>query len=168
MPGHVIIVGGGSGARMGAEMPKQFLLLGDVPIIIRTIQQFLIDDLNLEIILVVPADHKDHMQQLIQEYNLPVNIKIIEGGETRFQSVAKGLDLVPDGDSLVAVHDAVRPFADKSLINRLFKDAREHGSAIPVIHVKDSVRSISEAGSKPSTRANLRLVKHPSYLRQVP
>lgn len=146
---------------MGGQMPKQFLNLGDVPIIIRTIQPFLDFFSSGQIIVVVPKQYTDHMNQLAEEYHINGKIQVVKGGHTRFDSVRNGLQHLEDTDHLVAVHDAVRPMVDADLIKRLFSTAAEKGNSIPVIKVKDSVRAVSQDSSQPVDRSTLRIIQTP-------
>jgi 2-C-methyl-D-erythritol 4-phosphate cytidylyltransferase len=91
---------------------------------------------------------------------LEVLHSIVEGGNTRFQSVKNGLELVPQ-DSIVAIHDGVRPFVTKDTIDRCFTHATTHKTAIPVIELVDSIRFVEEDGNRSMNRANFRLVQTP-------
>ena len=110
-----IIVAGGKGLRMNSEIPKQFLLLHDKPILIHTIEKFINFD---DVILVLPKEQTKLWNEICEKYNFTNPHKIIEGGSTRFQSVRNGLDEI-DHQSIVAIHDGVRPLVSENLINYL-------------------------------------------------
>jgi 2-C-methyl-D-erythritol 4-phosphate cytidylyltransferase len=115
---YVIIVAAGKGSRMQSVVPKQFLRLYGKPVVLHSISAFAEFDPNITVILVLPADQFTQWEKIEQEYNIPVKVIITAGGETRFQSVKNGLSLVPDEESLVAVHDAVRPLVAVKTILR--------------------------------------------------
>lgn len=136
----VIIVAGGKGMRMGTDLPKQFLPIGGQPIIMHTIRQFYEYNSLINIILVLPVSHQQYWRGLIKEYDFKIPHQIADAGETRFDSVKNGLEKAKG--KLIAVHDAVRPFISKSLINRCFLSAMENKTAIPTIPSKDSLRKM--------------------------
>lgn len=142
---NVVIVAGGKGLRLGGEIPKQFLPIGGIPILMRTIKIFYQYDNSIKIIVVLPKDHFAYWKELCQQYNFTISHEIVDGGETRFHSVKNGLSLATDG--LVGIHDAARPFTSIELIKRSFDSAKEHGSAIPIIDLVDSLRKIGGDGT---------------------
>lgn len=160
MKKFAIIVAGGSGSRMQSAVPKQFLLLSGKPVLYYTIKAFLeaYDDIN--IILVLPEDHVAAGQEIIDAFFDYNRIQIAIGGRTRFHSVQNGLRLVNE-DSVVFVHDAVRCMLSKDLVTRCYEAVLEHGSAVPVIASKDSVRMITEDGNEALQRDMIRLVQTP-------
>ena len=93
---------------MGSDIPKHFLILNGLPVIMHTIQKFAAFE-NLQIILVLPQSQFDYWFELVKTYKFTVPINLVAGGETRFHSVKNGLDVIADNDSLVAIHDGVRP-----------------------------------------------------------
>jgi 2-C-methyl-D-erythritol 4-phosphate cytidylyltransferase len=141
-----IIVAGGSGTRMGTDLPKQFLLIEAKPVFLYSIDAFLKAYKDIRIILVMPLSYCDLAQSILQEFGYPPSIEIVAGGETRFHSVKHGLAKASD-DSLIFVHDAVRCLASPALVQRCGAAATEKGSAIPVIPVRDSIRRKDEASS---------------------
>ncbi|MET0394168.1 MAG: 2-C-methyl-D-erythritol 4-phosphate cytidylyltransferase [Chitinophagaceae bacterium] len=160
MKKYAIIVAGGSGTRMGGILPKQFLLLKDKPVLYYSIKAFLDAFDDLEIILVLPADHVGTGQEIIDAYFDSDRIQIAEGGDTRFQSVKNGLQLVEE-ESIVFVHDAVRCLVSRELIARCYELAVNTGTAIPVVPSKDSVRLLGEDGSDAIDRNTVMLVQTP-------
>lgn len=157
---NVIIVAGGKGMRMGAELPKQFMPVGGKPILMRTIEAFYQFDKSIRIIVALTKDYRDHWSNLCKAYGFTIYHEVVDGGDTRFHSVQNALDLV--GDGLVAVHDAVRPFLSKELLDRCFSLARDTQAVIPVIEVTDSLREMTdEIDSKIVNRSDFRLVQTP-------
>jgi 2-C-methyl-D-erythritol 4-phosphate cytidylyltransferase len=161
---YCIIVAGGSGRRMKSAIPKQFLLLEGKPLLMHTIEKFNSFDSDIEIILVLPSEHHSLWRGLIREYSFEISHKIVSGGEERFHSVRAGLACVTE-ESLVAVHDGVRPLVSHDTIWRCFADAEEFGTAVPFIEPSDSVRIISGDDSRPCLRNEVRLIQTPQVFR---
>lgn len=155
-----VIVAGGTGSRMNNTTPKQFLLLQGKPVLFYSINSFLQAYDDLHIILVLPVEYVAAGQEVIDAFFDYTRIQIAIGGRTRFHSVQNGLQLVNE-ESIVFVHDAVRCLASENLIRRCYDTAMEHGSAIPVIDSKDSVRKINEEGNEALERASVKLVQTP-------
>lgn len=136
-----IFVAGGSGTRMGGELPKQFLLLGGRPILQRTIERFLEAEPAMKVITVLPRAHFRTWKDLCSAYAFDCPQTLVAGGLTRFHSVRAALEKVPDGVT-VAIHDGVRPLPGTALIRRML-DRMETGcrALIPVVPVVDTLRS---------------------------
>lgn len=160
----VIIVGGGSGKRMGGNVPKQFLPLSGKPVLWHSIQRFREYDPEIRIILVLSAQGIALWKNLCIERNLPIDYDIIEGGEERYYSVKNGLSLIRD-ESFVAIHDGVRPLVTTKLIQKCFTGAAENGTAIPVIPVTDTVRRRSGKSVDQIQRDDLLMVQTPQVFR---
>lgn len=158
---YAIIVAGGSGSRMKSEIPKQFLLLGGIPILVRTLKTFLsIED--LQVVLVLPQDSIDYWQKIKGDY-FEENHKIITviGGATRFQSVRNGLSSISAREGLVAVHDGVRPFISKEIIENSFLVAGQKGSAVVAVDSIDSVRLLENEKNRAVDRNTVKLIQTP-------
>lgn len=160
MKKSVIIVAGGKGTRMGSELPKQFLPLAGVPILMYTLMAFKKYDEKIEIIVVLPRGEQEYWKQLCQEQHFSVEHRIANAGETRFHSVKNGLALV-ESPGLVGVHDGVRPFVSDEVIQRCYELAEEHRAVIPVIDVVESVRHLTDGGSETVDRNDYKLVQTP-------
>jgi 2-C-methyl-D-erythritol 4-phosphate cytidylyltransferase len=160
-----IIVAGGKGKRMGSQIPKQFLEINGLPLIMHTLKLFRQFDAAMQLILVLPTDCISTWNQLCNTYSFNTEHKIAEGGPTRFHSVKSGLKFVDDDNGMVAVHDAVRPLVSIEVINRAFKDADLYGNAVPVVPVSDSVREWKGPDNKPLDRSKLFLVQTPQCFR---
>ena len=157
---YAIIVAAGSGTRMGGTTPKQFMLVNKKPVLSYTLQTFLNAFADIQVILVLPVDYTDLGQEIIDAYFDKERIRIATGGDTRFQSVKNGLQLVED-DSIIFVHDGVRCLLTENLIHRCYANAVETGTAIPVIKSKDSVRIVHDEGNDPIDRNKVMLVQTP-------
>ena len=142
---YVIIVAGGKGLRMGSDIPKQFLPVGGIPVLMRTMMRFREYSPTLQIILVLPKAQQGYWQQLCKEYHFDIAYQLTDGGETRFHSVQHGLALVPeDAEGVVGVHDGVRPFPSIEVIRNCYETARTAKAVIPVIPVVETVRKITQ------------------------
>jgi len=148
-----IVVAGGKGLRMGSDLPKQFLPIGGRPVLMHTLETFERAIPGIRLVLVLPKDQQTFWQDLCAKHHFTLPHTIADGGATRFHSVKSGLlRLCPTGkdeeDALVAVHDGVRPFASAEVIRRTFDAAREHGAAIPVVPVVETVRQLLSPSSR--------------------
>jgi len=161
MKKYAIIVAGGKGVRMGNEIPKQFLLLQGKPILMHSIERFYSYDTSIEIIVVLPGSQIDYWKELCNNHHFTIKHNIIVGGEQRFFSVRNGLDAITEINSVVAIHDGVRPLVSHETIDRCFEMAREKGNAIPSIGVVDSVRVQTSWGNEILDRNMLHLIQTP-------
>lgn len=144
---HTIIVAGGKGLRMGGDIPKQFIPVNGMPVLMHTIRRFREFDPQMHIVLVLPKDHQDYWRQLCDEYRFTAQHDIADGGSTRFHSSQNGIMALaeaPDTD-IVAIHDGVRPLVSVETIGRCFSAAAESGAAIPVLPVIDTLRYVGHA-----------------------
>lgn len=163
MEKYAIIVAGGKGLRMGGEVPKQFLPVAGLPVLMRTIKRFHAYDPTLKIILVLPKEQQAYWLRLCEEYQFTDDYQLADGGATRFQSSKNGLQLIPDNaDGYVAIHDGVRPFVSIDTILRCFEATLTSQAVIPVLNVNDTLRHISKDGSGENVqRSEYRLVQTP-------
>jgi 2-C-methyl-D-erythritol 4-phosphate cytidylyltransferase len=161
-----MIVAGGSGIRMKAGLPKQFLLLGGVPVLMHTVQVFYRYDPDIQIIVVLPASQVKEWERLCLEYAFSVPHKTGIGGDSRFHSVQKNLNFVPD-HCLVAVHDGVRPLVSRETIERCFSQAERYGNAVPCVEIPESMRMVFPEGNKPADRTVYRLIQTPQVFKGV-
>ena len=162
MADYIIIVAGGKGLRMGGDVPKQFMPVGGVPVLQRTLRRFRDYSPELRIILVLPRDQQDYWLSLCREHHFDVPYQLADGGPTRFHSVQNGLALIADGEEgMVGVHDGVRPFVSLDVIARCYEAARRHGAVIPVVPVVESLRELTADGSLSVPRDHYRLVQTP-------
>lgn len=159
MKKSVVIVAGGRGLRMGTEVPKQFLKVNNKEIILHTIEKFRRVLPQAELVLVLPKEEHKRWRE-VAEGTAYQNLKIAEGGESRFESVQSGLKMIGN-DCLVAIHDGVRPLVSEATILRVFEKAEESGACIPVDQLRDSVRRLEGENSQSIDRSVLRLVQTP-------
>ena len=155
-----IIVAGGNGSRMGTEIPKQFLLLNDKPILVHAIEKFLKTNNEMEIVVVLPESAMQQWFQIVSNFSFLQKIKTAIGGKTRFDSVKNGLALLSE-NGIVAVHDAARPLVSTKLIQQCYADAMQNGSAIAAIACVDTVRQKTENGFEILDRNKLWMMQTP-------
>ena len=160
----VVVVGGGSGRRMGGAIPKQYLDLKGKAVILHTLERFYHFDPQIKIVLVLATNHKSLWDKISSTSEAARTAVVVAGGETRHDSVKNGLQMIPDG-CIVGIHDAVRPLVSQATIGRCYTAALESGSGIPVIEMDESVRMISEVGSENLKRVNLRRVQTPQVFK---
>jgi 2-C-methyl-D-erythritol 4-phosphate cytidylyltransferase len=175
MKKYAIIVAGGSGVRMGAAVPKQFLPVHGRAVLWYTLQTFLGAYEDLEIILVLPAEHLETGSALVDSIGAFDRVRMVTGGATRFHSVQNGCRVIAgvrpneEGsgagakgsgsrgmdaeESVIFVHDGVRCLLSKGLVHRCHDQAMRLGSAIPVIDSRDSVRLVTGVEGREMERA---------------
>ncbi len=167
MKKYAVIVAGGSGRRMGNVVPKQFLLLHGKPLMYYSIKAFLdaFDDIN--IILVVPANHVQSGEELITEMKVEKKVRVTIGGSSRFDSVKNGLNLIHEA-SVVFVHDAVRCLVTQALLRNCYEQAIEKGSAIPAVAATDSIRIEENGKHSIINRNQVRIIQTPqTFLSEI-
>jgi len=152
-----LIVAGGKGDRMNADIPKQFLLLNGTPILMHTLKQFSHFE---EIVLVLPHSQFDYWRELCSNYNFTQKHTLVAGGTTRFYSVKNGLEKIEE-NSVIAIHDGVRPLISKKLIDSLITKTKNGVGVIPIVPVKDSIRKVKGENSVHLDRSNLYKVQTP-------
>jgi len=152
-----LIVAGGKGERMNADIPKQFLLLNDTPILMHTLKQFSHFE---EIVLVLPSIQFEYWGKLCKKHNFTQQHTLVAGGVTRFHSVKNGLDKIAS-NAIVAIHDGVRPLISTTLINSLVAETKSGIGIIPIVPVKDSIRKVEGENSAHVDRGNLYKVQTP-------
>lgn len=161
----VILVAGGSGSRMGAAIPKQFLELHGEPILAVTLRRFLHALPDSEIIVALPAAELHRWDAIAHQCGLFGTHRVCIGGATRFESVKNALQTISDCD-YVAVHDAVRPFVSRQLIHNCLTTAVKYGTAVPAVTPVDSYRVLEPGGiNRPIDRNSLRIIQTPQVFR---
>jgi 2-C-methyl-D-erythritol 4-phosphate cytidylyltransferase len=161
MEKYVVVVAGGKGLRMGGEIPKQFQLLGDKPVIMHTLECFYRTLPSAQLILVLPQEQHDYWKVLCYDFNFTVPCRVVAGGSSRFASVKNGLALIEDKASLVAIHDGVRPFVARRVIEEGFEKALTHPAVIPVVEVVDTLRQTDGEDSFTVDRKAFKRVQTP-------
>jgi 2-C-methyl-D-erythritol 4-phosphate cytidylyltransferase len=136
---YALIVAGGKGTRINSAIPKQFLELNGLPIVIHTLNAFVRYSSQIKIILVLPEEDMETWTRLSKKHNFNIPIAVQTGGDTRFQSVKRGLQKIT-GNGLVAIHDGVRPLVSTDIIGASFRLAAVHKSAVAAVRLKESIR----------------------------
>ena len=143
---YAAVLAGGSGLRMGGNMPKQFLSVADRPIIIRSIEAFLQSGSVDKIFVAVSADFLDYTKELIAQYIGETDISVVVGGKNRNETllnVLHSIDNISD-DDVILTHDAVRPFIDKRIIDENISAARQYGACNTVVPAVDTILRSSD------------------------
>jgi 2-C-methyl-D-erythritol 4-phosphate cytidylyltransferase len=163
---YAVIPAAGTGSRMNASLPKQFLNLGQLPVLMHTIKVFHDYSGQVEIVLVLSESEIPRWDVLCRKYNFRIHHKVVKGGNTRFQSVRNGLSHIGDS-GLVAIHDGIRPLVEKEIIGASFKIASIHGSAIAAVRLKESIRETDKDNTRAVDRSKFRVIQTPQTF-QVP
>jgi 2-C-methyl-D-erythritol 4-phosphate cytidylyltransferase len=159
-----VVPAGGTGKRMGAGAPKQFLMLGGVPLMAHALRALERAPSVTEIVLVVPkAEQARALSEVVERHGFKKVRKVVPGGATRQESVHHGLNEVDEDVEIVVVHDAVRPFVTEDLIERSIEAARKHGGAIAAVPMKDTPKQVGPDGLIQRT-----LDRHELWLAQTP
>lgn len=138
-----ILPAAGLGTRMGAEVPKQFLELDGVPLVVFTLRRLAQSDAVTEFLVSTRAEEVEGLEKRLLKENLGRRkVRVVRGGETRQQSVSNALAQVSAGVELVLVHDAVRPLVTRELVDRVIAEARTRGAAILGIPAIDTVKEV--------------------------
>ena len=156
----VVIVAGGSGRRMGGALPKQFMMLGNLPILGHTINRMRQALPASQIVVVLPEDHIELWRNLSARFDIAKH-EITAGGAERFYSVKNGINALSPEIKTIAIHDGVRPLASKKLIIKLILEAEKNGAVIPAVAPADSYRIVDENGSHIIDRSQLRMIQTP-------
>lgn len=138
---YLIVTAGGSGSRMKSLCPKQFLFIGEKPVLRMTIEKFVSAIPDIKVITVLPEEFVGTWKKLCYEGEFSVPQTIVTGGFTRFHSVKNGLEKVPDG-AIVAIHDGVRPFVSEGLIRSMFESAETLPAVVPVVPCTDTMKTV--------------------------
>lgn len=164
-----IIPAGGAGKRMGGSIPKQYLSLAGVPILVHTLRVFQNSSLIDEILLVVPeGDIPDVRRDLVQGYHIYKVSLVLHGGRERQDSVGNALAHLRDEHEVIVIHDGVRPFVTGALVERVVAGAREFGAATVGVPIRDTVKEVDAAGGvvKTVSREGLWLTQTPQAFRK--
>lgn len=160
----VLIVAGGSGLRMNSNIPKQFLSIKNLPVLMHTINKFRSFNETIEIRLVLPQIQIPYWKELCAKHEFNVKHQIFHGGENRFLSVKNGLVGIQN-EGLIAIHDGVRPLVSTQTIQKCFDTAENSGTAIPVIDVVETLREQRQKKSFTVNRSNYKIVQTPQVFK---
>lgn len=159
-PEYALIVAGGKGTRMKSSVPKQFIEINGLPVIIHTLNAFFRYSENIKVVLVLPQDDMDTWHSIVKKHNYAKPVTLQSGGDTRFQSVKKGLDKIGD-EGLVAIHDGVRPLVSESIIRASFLLAADAGTAVAAVPLKESIRVLDKNFTRSVDRSQFKLIQTP-------
>ena len=142
-----LIPAAGRGLRMGGQTPKQFLMLGEWPLIVHSLRTIHAVSAIREVLLMVPEGLEgDWSEKIVHTYGLAKVARVFTGGATRQDSVSNGLDQVLPGTDVVVIHDGVRPFATQTMFEHCIQTAAEIGGAIMAMKVQDTTKRVSDDG----------------------
>ena len=161
----VIITAGGIGKRMGSSIPKQFIEVKGIPILMQTIQRFYEFDANCQIIITLPSDWISFWNELIEKHNFKINHQLVEGGIERYDSIKNALTYCKN--DIIAIHDGVRPFVSNETIYKTIELAKKKGSAIPTLPLKESLRQIKNNQSNAVKRSEFVSVQTPQIFQKA-
>lgn len=145
-------------------MPKQFIELKGKPVILHTLDAFFRYSNQITVILVLPEGDLERWQQIRRTYHYERDIVVQSGGETRFQSVRRGLERI-SGEGLVAIHDGVRPLVSEDIIAASFRLAAVHNAAVASVRLKESIRVTDQDQTRAVDRSKYRLIQTPQTFR---
>lgn len=162
----MIIVAGGTGKRMKTEIPKQFIPVKGKPVLMHSFEKFTAFSAALEFYLVLPEIHFDDWKALQLKYDFNTPHVLVKGGRERFFSVRNALQKIIHEDSLVAIHDGVRPLVEVTVIRKAFETAAGKGNAVPAVWPEQSLRQITGNNSNFAVdRKAYRLIQTPQVFR---
>jgi 2-C-methyl-D-erythritol 4-phosphate cytidylyltransferase len=159
MKRSIIITAGGLGKRMGSELPKQFLLLGNKPILIHTLERFYAFDPNAQFVITLPKEWQEYWHSLLKEFHIDIPHDLADGGQERFHSILNALEICT-GEQ-IAIHDGVRPLVSLATIERCFTGLQVANAVVPVLTLKDSLRKGILTQSESVDRSDYYLVHTP-------
>lgn len=157
---YALIVAGGKGTRIKSKLPKQFLELNGKPVLLHTLEAFYRYSDKINVVLVLPEDDFQTWQDISKKYNFNKPLILQSGGDSRFQSVKKGLEKI-QGEGLVAIHDGVRPLVSEDIIGASFRLAAVHQSAVAAVRLKESIRITDQDNTKAVDRSKFRMIQTP-------
>lgn len=161
---YAVIVAGGAGNRMQTETPKQFLLLNNLPVIMHTIKAFALSEFQPKILVVLNQEQHSYWSKLCLEFNFNIPHTIISGGTERFHSVKNAIDTISE-ESIISIHDAVRPMVSKDLIDKSFQHAFQKGNAIAAVKPIDSIRRKKDDDTEAVNRDDFFLIQTPQVFK---
>lgn len=157
---YIIIVAGGSGSRMKSDIPKQFIPVGDKPLLMRAMDAFHAYDPAIRKIVALPASQIEFWKELCEQFDFRTPHQIVHGGTARFDSVKNALNAV-SGDGLTGIHDGVRPFPSQDTIKRAYEAAQKYKTAVPFVDSTDSLRKVENETSEAIDRSIIKRIQTP-------
>lgn len=141
-----VIAAGGTGTRIGASQPKQFLEIGGKPMLVRTVEAVLVLECVIQVVIALPEENIPRAETMLARQHWTVPVICVPGGPTRQESVRLGVLHVPSDVDLILVHDAVRPFCDRGILVRVVEAAWRVGGAVPGIPATETIQRVSRRG----------------------
>ncbi len=157
---YALIVAGGKGTRIKSATPKQFIELNGRPVLFHTLEAFFRYSPSIPVVLVLPEDDVITWTKLVDLHHFSHQVILQTGGDTRFQSVRRGLEKL-SGSGLVAIHDGVRPLVSEDIIGASFRLAAVHKTAIAAVRLKESIRMTDQDTTRAVDRSKFRLIQTP-------
>jgi len=142
----VVIAAGGTGTRIGASQPKQFLAIGGKPMLARTVESVLALECVTQVVVALPGDYIPRAKTILARQSWTAPVVCVPGGSTRQESVRLGVLQVASDVDLILVHDAVRPFCDRETLARVVEAAWRVGGAVPGIPATETIQRVSRRG----------------------
>lgn len=137
-----VLVGAGSGTRLGSELPKAFVCVGGVPLLARVVRTVVLAKCVDDVVVVVGSEHRERAETVLRAADLPP-VHLVAGGRTRADSVAAGLAAVSAGDGVVAVHDVARALVPVDVVDRAVAALKTPWSAVaPALPVADTLKLV--------------------------
>lgn len=140
----VVIPAGGSGTRLGGRVPKQFMRIGGEPILAATVGPFAAHPAVVLVVVAAPRAHLERARRALASFAGRVAIGVVEGGLERQESVWRGLQAVPEDTEIILVHDAVRPFVTRSLIDAVLRAAADTGAAVCARPIAETLKRVGD------------------------
>jgi 2-C-methyl-D-erythritol 4-phosphate cytidylyltransferase len=156
-----IVTAGGIGKRMGSDIPKQFIEINGLPILMHTLHKLHGFNSKAQFILTLPGDWFDYWNDLRKKHDFLIDVELVEGGQERFHSIKNALKFA-QGD-IIAIHDGVRPLVSKDTLERLVDGVKKYRAVIPVLGMKESVRMLRENQSEAINRDLVKIVQTPQF-----
>jgi len=155
-----IIVAAGNGRRFNDQVPKQFHLIAGKPVIYYSLKAFVDFNPNCKVILVLNKTWIDQWDKICKTNNIDIDHLVVEGGESRSESVYNALEIVED-NACVMIHDAVRPCLNPELIKKLYECFLLCGNAVPLLPISEAIRKVKKGKSKWTNRNHYHSVQTP-------
>lgn len=141
-----VIAAGGTGIRMSASVPKQFLQIAGKPILLHTLESVSSVEEVVQIVLVLPEDHMAAANAILERHPMRVEVRCVPGGASRQESVCLGVAHVREDADIILVHDAVRPLCDRETMARVLHAAWKKGAAVPGLPANETIQRVSRRG----------------------
>lgn len=155
----IIITAGGIGKRMGSELPKQFMELKGLPVLMHTIQKFYTFEPTIQIIVTLPEDWISFWHELQAKNNFIIPHEIVSGGNERYDSIKNAIQRA--NGEVIGVHDGSRPCVSTATIEKAFLAAEKYGSGVPCLQMAESIREVKGESSQARNRSNYRIIQTP-------